>query len=769
MRKTIALNNGWLFCQGFDQQYVNTTPTGEVVDIPHTVKLLPYNCFDEKCYQGQYTYQKTVNLTKDQLGGKVLLNFEAVAHRAEVYCNGNYVMQHLGGYTAFVADITAWAVVGNNIITVMVDTTENGDIPPFSGVIDYLCYGGIYREVQLVIVPQQYITTLHVSGDMQGNMSVAIDLSCNQPTNITLQLFDGNCVDSWDITANGYTTVSRTYSSAKLWDIDNPNLYTVVATLDNGDSVSARFGFRSCVFKNNGFFLNGKPIKLLGLNRHQSYAYVGYAMPRTLQQLDADKLKASGCNIVRHSHYPQSRHFLDRCDEIGLLSFVEAPGWQSIGDTEFCNNYLGAIAEMITEQYNHPSIVIWGVRVNESADCDQLYTQSNQLAHALDSTRQTTGVRYIRKSHLIEDVYSYNDFVHCGNNRGTSPKRAVCGNVPLLITEHNGHMYPTKPYDYIEKRVNQTLRHAKVINDAFANDGIAGVIGWCFADYNTHIEFGSGDRICYHGVMDMFRLPKLAHGLYASQQSTTPVLEIIYNASAGDYNAMRRSGLYIASNCTSIKVYNNDRYIDTFYPSSKQYSHLPHPLYYIPHLIKGEVSRLYGYSAKDGDKITNALIAGVNGMQATDILPVLSVMLKHRKPMSYWQSMAMTVVMRNGQDDNYKLVGYFGDKPVITKTMGEPTSFAMTISTPTPTITLQDTYEIAQVDVAVVDNHGIVATYCDQAVTVVAEGGTVIGEATQPLIGGRRGFFVKVDKPTVVKITVSSNNYPTQTLSIDVT
>jgi beta-galactosidase len=147
------------------------------------------------------------------------------------------------------------------------------------------------------------------------------------------------------------------------------------------------------------------------LNRHQTYPYIGAGAPARLQTLDADIVKYDlGCNIVRTSHYPQSKHFLNRCDEIGLLVFEEIPGWQHIGDEAWRELSLRDVRVMIERDWNHPSIILWGVRINESMDKDDFYQQTNDLAHELDPTRQTGGVRFFEGSTLLEDVYTFNDF-----------------------------------------------------------------------------------------------------------------------------------------------------------------------------------------------------------------------------------------------------------------------------------------------------------------------------------------------------------------------
>ena len=143
--------------------------------------------------------------------------------------------------------------------------------------------------------------------------------------------------------------------------------------------------------------------------------------------------------------------------------------------------------EMILRDRNHPSIILWGVRINESSDCDELYTKTNNLAHLLDPTRATGGVRNFAGSTILENVYTYNDFVHTGKNKPLEKANKISKSkkIPYLVSEHSGHM--------------------RILNEMYGSNRISGAIGWCMFDYNTHKDFGSGDRICYHGVMDMFR------------------------------------------------------------------------------------------------------------------------------------------------------------------------------------------------------------------------------------------------------------------------
>ena len=154
-------------------------------------------------------------------------------------------------------------------------------------------------------------------------------------------------------------------------------------------------------------------------------------------------------------------YFLDECDRRGLLVFTELPGWQHIGDDNWKDAACEMLREMLLQNRSHPSIILWGVRINESVDDDAFYTRTNQIAHQLDPSRATSGVRYLEKSHLLEDVYAYNDFSHNGVTPGAKPKKDVTPDMgkALLISECNGHMYPTKAFDDGPHRQEHALRH----------------------------------------------------------------------------------------------------------------------------------------------------------------------------------------------------------------------------------------------------------------------------------------------------------------------
>jgi len=599
-RSVLAMNRNWKFkpewvegAQALDFD----DSTFERIVIPHANISLPWHGFDDKDYEFISTYRRLFTLPRDAAGKRVFVDFEGAMTASTVWINGVLLGEYKGGFTPFSFELTEHLRHGgDNVLVVRLDSTERAGIPPFGYEIDYLTFGGIYREVSLRIVPTTYIDNIFARPRDVLSSTPSLDVNCflaggvpsDGHLSLSAALLDGDRVIaretraiespvetahliSADQEASDPYNVGLVYSSiesindparytvslSKLgeirrWDIDQPHLYTVhVQLLRNGkiiDEDKRRVGFREAVFTDQGFSLNGKIIKLRGLDRHQTFPFVGQAMPARVQRKDAQLLRnVLHCNIVRTSHYPQSRHFLDCCDEIGLLVLEEIPGWQHIGDEEWKKVAIDNVGRMIRRDWNHPSVILWGVRINESKDDHDFYTRTNALAHALDDSRQTGGIRTFQESEFLEDVFTLNDF-------GFPLKKP---NHPrYLNTEFVGHTFPTKTTDDDERQREHTLRHARIHNQLASDPQYAGGIGWCAFDYNTHDNFGAGDRICYHGVTDIFREPKPAAGFYKSQCDPIEevVLEPAFHWARGD-ESVGFTKAVICSNCEHLKVF----------------------------------------------------------------------------------------------------------------------------------------------------------------------------------------------------------------------
>ena len=728
MRMT-DFNDDWLF-EGRD-----------TVRLPHNAVDLPFSYFDEKAYQRTFTYEKTFDASPDWAGREVSVVFDGAMANAQVSLNGALLTRHKDGYTPFGARLTGLMKPKGNRLTVVIDGAENPEIPPFGGAIDYLTYAGIYREVWLKVVAPVAIglTKVETPDVLDALKTVTITTQLGNPASLplsgtltaTLRDPAGRAIDSTAASITG-ATVTLTLASLAgitLWDTTTPALYTVDLALDTphgSDTTTTRFGFRSVAFTPEGFRLNGQPLKIRGLNRHQSFPYAGYALGRAAQERDAEILKHDlRLNLVRTSHYPQSTHFLNRCDELGLLVFEEIPGWQHIGGAAWKQESVENVRRMIRRDWNHPSIVIWGVRINESPDDHDFYSQTNAAARALDTTRPTGGVRYITDSELLEDVYTMNDFIlgneeHGGNRPRTPlrPQQEVTGlkhDVPYLITEYGGHMFPTKSGDQEQRQVEHVTRHLDVLNAMYGDPAISGCIGWCAFDYNTHKDFGSGDRLCHHGVMDMFREPKFAAYAYASQSDPAEgvILQPVTFWARGERNIGGVLPLMILTNCDEVELRYGTHPPKRVQPDRDRFPHLPHA----PVIVD---RRHFNH-----DEL------GLWGMT--------------------WE---------HGQ-----ITGLIGGKPVATaRFAADPIATTLQVI---PDASRLDRHDATRVMVRALDQVGNKLPFFPEPVAIQVSGaGRLIGPALVPLRAGSTGFWVQATSAGTIDVTVSSDRLGTKTLQL---
>lgn len=752
---TEKFNQDWHFLAGdFNQLNADQLKQAEAIELPHNAVDLPYNYFDETCYQRTFTYQKSFAWRKEFDHKQVWILFDGAMANSQVYLNGKKIGSHADGYTPFEFNLTSHLTHGENILTVVIDGSENPNIPPFGGQIDYLTYAGIYRHVWLKTRDNVRIANVRsfaenvlvedaghkrFSGQPDLVIRTFLETADHHPSQVELT---ANLTDSKGTVLASYEHSVAVKSGAthtevdfkfeklqniKLWEPDAPELYHLnVAIKGNqiSDSFTTRVGFRHAEFTEKGFFLNGKSLKIRGINRHQAYPYVGYAMGDHAQRADADLIKYDWkFNLVRTSHYPQAKSFLERCDEIGLLVFEEIPGWQHIGDESWQAISIDNVKRMVERDWNHPSIILWGVRINESQDNDPFYTKTNKMAHDLDPSRQTGGVRYITNSSLLEDVYTMNDFVLNGGELALRDQQVVTGlpkKVPYMVTEFNGHMFPTKRYDAELHQVEHVTRHLRVMNAYYADESIAGGIGWCFFDYNTHKDFGAGDRICYHGITDMFRIPKFAAYAYKSQcePSEEVVLQPVTVWARGERPECLVLPTMILTNCDRIEFQVGEHTTKTIYPSKNRYPHLPHAPMFVD------------------DSIISAQEFGLWGMQ--------------------WSGVTLR--------------GYVGDKCV--KTVEMPANAIATklkLHTDYQTLPANQKAQ-TRITIEALDQCDNPLWFIDDFVTVHVDGDAkVIGPNQLILKGGAVGFWLEAGKTAgKVNVRISSNRFADASLSLDV-
>jgi beta-galactosidase len=756
----IPFNRSWEYTEAFNDSFL-LKGEGAKVDLPHTVKEVPFNCFDEKELWKTAGYAHEIPWKEEYEGKRIFIEFMAAGHYAEVFLDGEKIGTHACGYTSFKIELTGkLKKEGPNRLVVKLDSTEKTNIPPFGFVIDYLCYGGLYREVYLEIEETTFISDVFffASGNKKAVAQVTLSGLADPEDSLLFELFDkdGLAVGQSSLKAEASVKFEIAPLEVHLWDVSDPYLYTgKVSLIRNGKAISEfshRIGFRTALFKSDGFYLNGKKLKLRGLNRHQSYPYLGYALPDSIQKDDADILKNElGLNAVRTSHYPDSQSFFDRCDEIGLLAFTEIPGWQHIGDEEWKRQAIQNTEEMVLQYRNHPSIFLWGVRINESQDDDEFYKKTNEVARRLDPTRQTSGVRYLEKSSLLEDVYAHNDFSHTGDNRGLKKKKKASPdmNKGYFVSEFNGHMFPTKTFDNEPHQLLHALRYARVLDDMYSSEDIGGCFGWCAFDYNTHQDFGSGDRICYHGVADMFRNLKLAGEVYASQQDKTPVLAVSNSMNKGEYPASLLGDIWVFTNADSVKLYRDDEFAKEFFPDRKDYPSLPHPPILIDDLV-GEIffKNEKKYSHKDAERMIQLMMGIIRygtKVPKKTVFQALPLLLKGK------------INFKTGNELYAKYFGGWGGKAPtykfeaikdgkVVKTVYKSAAHEVHLEMETLRNVLQEgeTYDMAMVRIQAKDENGNILPYYLEPVSLSVTGPLeIVGPHEISLPGGTFGTYVK--------------------------
>ena len=774
----IAWNRNWTFYRDWRESLTEEgeSADGEAVVLPHSVVTTPFHYFDEHIYQMVSGYRKVFRTEAAWEGQQVLLTLEGAAHEATVYLNGIRIACHRSGYTAFTMDLTERlkGTGEENVLAVRLDSNENLNQPPFGHVIDYMTYGGLYRGAFLTVGPAVHISDLFIrtTGVRRSFATLSIETTLSDAASgkasLICHVYDGKgreVASHRQAVPEGQTGLTSAWEVHGIvpWTPDSPALYTVRAELlvdgRSTDEREARFGFRSLDFRADGLYLNGEKIRIRGLNRHQSYAYYGYAMPERLQREDADILKNElHVNAVRTSHYPQAQSFIDRSDELGLLVFMEFPGWQYIGDEDWKQVACENVREMILQYRNHPSIFIWGVRINESQDDEAFYTETNRIAHSLDDTRPTGGVRFLQKSQLLEDVYTYNDFLHNGTNNGVSRKREVTPDLSkgYLITENNGHMFPTKAFDDERHRQEHLLRHARVLNDTFMEDDIAGEFAWCMFDYNTHRDFGSGDRICYHGVMDMFRNPKPAADLWASQTEDADVFALTSTMDIGEHPAGQLTKLYALTNADSVRMYKNDEFVAEFYPDVEEFPALPHPPVRIDDFVGDLIEKHEDYTKAQAAQIKRILLAAAQyglaslplaakaeaaKMMLVDHITMEEATRLYGKYIGNWGGDVITYRFEAVRDG--RVVGTIIKSPVLTRSM-EIRIGAETDNNGCYLLKEQDAWDAASVRLRMVDQNGNLCPYYQEPVALSASGAIeLIGPSLTSFKGGMTGTYVR--------------------------
>lgn len=400
------------------------------VDLPHTWNSEDVMDLTPGYRRDASWYKKTLKVETIDANSEYFLYFEGVNISSEVYVNGKLAKKHVGGYIGFEVPITSFINQGSNVILVRVDNGYDPQVIP-SQKSDFFIYGGITRDVWFKKVNKTHISNVKISTPNVSKKSAEalFNVALNQ------ELPEGNYDLVFDIKdPRGLTIYNKSYKAKKdlnltvkinkprLWHVDNPNLYTLTLTLaQNGETVDVqteKYGYRWFEFADYGpFYLNGKRLLLRGTHRHEEHAGYGAAMPNELHRRDIEQIKEMGGNFVRLGHYPQDPEVYKACDELGILVWDELPWCRGgVGDDAWKQNTKRMLKQIITQNYNHPSVIIWSLGneiywlpdFEDGGNTDKInrfLNELNELAHSLDPSRKTAIRKYYAGADIV-DVFS---------------------------------------------------------------------------------------------------------------------------------------------------------------------------------------------------------------------------------------------------------------------------------------------------------------------------------------------------------------------------
>ena len=617
-----TINSNWEFHKGDISGFSHKNPGNvkwEKISLPHSWNITDVNN-DTGYYRGVGWYKKTIYVPAFWQGKSIYLYFEGANQIAEVYVNKQLACKHIGGYTAFsfplgkLLNYNKDSLTANEVL-IKLDNSYDENIPPLNA--DFTFFGGIYRDVYLITVnPVHFnldssaangirIKTPQVS-DSQANILVDGIVSNmtddKRMVNIVSSVFtaDGKLVKevkaSVSLPANSTTAFSEPINpilNPHLWSPDDPYLYHIVSSIydKQGDLLDRQtnpLGLRWFKFDaSTGFYLNGKPLKLIGANRHQAYKGMANALPDALHERDMRLLKAMGANFVRISHYPQDPAVLEACDRLGLLASIEIPIVNRITQSdEFTENCKQMQLEMIRQNYNHPCIILWAYMneillqprfIRDSPEQQKYFNDVAKLAKIIDSlTRKEDPSRYTmipchgdfdryNKAGItkIPQVIGWNlypgwyspDFAGFGQFLDRHHRELP--DKPLIVTEY-GADGDTRLHSFVPERFDktmeyQTIYHKKYLKEIMARPFVSGAAIWCLVDFNSYNRIDASPHINEKGVATDERVPKDVYYYYQANMLKRPFIKI------GSRNWTLRGGIADGKGiCTQpVEVYSN--------------------------------------------------------------------------------------------------------------------------------------------------------------------------------------------------------------------
>ncbi|SNR78962.1 beta-galactosidase [Lutibacter agarilyticus] len=622
-RSQTNINENWSYLENDSEELPNTkAKEWQSISLPHSWNSTDVTDLEPGYRRNASWYAKTLAINNVVPNQNYFLYFEGANINTQVYVNGKQAGAHIGGYIGFEIDITKFIHSGNNEILVRVDNGYDPEVIP-SQKSDFFIFGGITRDVWLVTKPNTHIGNIQITTPTVSNekASLSIKTILNNVKNLTSLTLKasllnpkGNEVATQSVPVSEATTtiLFDEIVNPELWDTTNPNLYTVsVSLVENNevkDQVEDKVGFRWFEFVKNGpFYLNGKRLLLRGTHRHEEHAGVGAAMSNQQHRADMELIKEMGANFVRLAHYPQDPEVYKACDELGILVWDELPWCRGgVGNDTWKTNAKNMLSEIITQNYNHPSVIIWSLGNeiywlpdfeggDERTEINTFLTELNNLSHKLDPARKTAIRKYYEGSHIV-DVFSpsiwsgwysgsyksyqkaidkykkeYNHFLHAeyggSSHVGRHSENPITGEGLIKADGWEEAIVQTKVAniaqigDWSENYIVDLFDWHLRISET--DPTFVGNIQWAFKDFGTPLR--PENDIPYmnqKGLVDRNGNPKDAFYVFKSYWSDVPFTYIeshTWTERQGPKDLARTISVY--SNCDKVAFYHNDQFL----------------------------------------------------------------------------------------------------------------------------------------------------------------------------------------------------------------
>ena len=584
MRITQLMNAGWSF--------TDLDGTVTAVDVPHTWNAMDGQDGGNDYRRGTCTYEKIFTCPEfDRENQQVYLEFAGVNASAKVTLNGKVVMTHDGGYSTFRSDITEY-LQPENTLTVEADNSVNDRVYPQKA--DFTFYGGIYRDVKLVI-----LNKIHFDMDHFGGSGLAVTPTVEGKTgkvrvqtwhageaSVQVRLLDA---DGKAVATGEGTDMILTLEDPHLWDgLKDPYLYRCEATLladgQPVDQVSCNVGFRFYSFDpQKGFFLNGRSYPLQGVSRHQDRKGIGNALLREHHEEDMALIREIGANTIRLAHYQHDQYFYDLCDKYGMVVWAEIP-YISEHMPKGRENTVSQMKELIVQNYNHASIVVWGISneitisTKKTKDMLDNHRMLNDLVHQMDPTRPTTLACYavcgpFNKVAHITDLVSWNlylgwyvpglflndlwiDFFHWKYpNRCLGFSEFGCEGMPNLHSSHPRRGDHTEEY--------QAKYHAYMLECFKKRPFMWANHVWNMFDFAADARNQGGEPGMNHKGLVTFdrKIKKDSFYLYKAYWNPEPMIHIA--GKRYEYRPEKVTTVTVYTNCQSVTLFVNGKKLET--------------------------------------------------------------------------------------------------------------------------------------------------------------------------------------------------------------